>query len=74
MSRTVCEHYVLLDEECKQCEFKYSRSSVQLLQSQLNDVQDMLNKRNNELANAREEIADLTRRLATITNLYGSNI
>jgi chromosome segregation ATPase len=74
MSRTVCEHYVPLEEECKQCEFKHSESYLQMLESELKSTRNMLNNRDNELDNAKAEIADLQRRLETIKNLYGSRV
>jgi hypothetical protein len=74
MSRTVCEHYVLLEEECKQCEFKHSESYLQMLEWELKSVKNMLNIRDNELANTKAEIADLKRRLETAQNLYGGNV
>jgi len=74
MSRTVCEHYVPIEEECKQCEFKHSESYLQMLEWELKSVKNMLNIRNNELANAKAEIADLERRLETVKNLYGSDV
>jgi uncharacterized protein involved in exopolysaccharide biosynthesis len=74
MSRTVCEHYVLLEEECKQCESKHSESYLQMLEWELKSTKNMLNNRVNELDNAKAEIADLQRRLETIKNLYGSRV
>jgi hypothetical protein len=74
MSRTVCEHYVLLEDECEQCEFKHNESHLQMLEWELKSTKNMLNNRDNELANAKAEIADLQRRLETIKNLYGSHV
>jgi septal ring factor EnvC (AmiA/AmiB activator) len=74
MSRTVCEHFVLLEEECKQCEFKHSESYLQMLEWELQSTKNMLNNSVNELDNAKAEIADLQRRLETIKNLYGSRV
>ena len=45
-----------------------------MLEWELKSVKNMLNIRNNELVNAKAEIADLKRRLETAQNLYGSDV
>jgi hypothetical protein len=74
MSRSTCEHFVPLEDGCEKCVSSSRENRILILERRVDDILDMLAKRDNELATLKAETKMLRERGAVLLNGQSPNM